>query len=402
MTVAPEEFVQAPVAPGSSGPPKVFYLAYADGKTPPRNSPNPCRDTAPKFVCDFAPTLAECQRQIQVYLDRWYADLNVVFTLTRPTSGAYYTEVISSGGGAWCGSAANVAGVAPFLCDDIAGGVAYTFLGGKNAKETAVIIAQEQAHLVGLEHTLSARDIMDPTICPNCDGFENVDNQIQNDHCGRSRQNSYQMIKDRLGTWSGGIKPTPFGCQPDLAPPQVDILTPANNSAVGDSFLLRVQASDQCSVSRVTVSVAPMGLHAESTAGPFEWTLSRITGVQTITVTAFDPSGKQTSSSVTVRTGGAVATGGAGGSPGGATGMGGLGGAGGSVAELGTAPASGCQLGGCGIMGREMGPGSSSWWMALAASLATIGLALASRRSSRNGRRCARASDLDGRGTRRR
>ena len=56
----------------------------------------------PKFECTFAPTLVECQRQIQAYLDAWYADFNIVFTLTRPTSGKYYTEVVSSGGGAWC------------------------------------------------------------------------------------------------------------------------------------------------------------------------------------------------------------------------------------------------------------------------------------------------------------
>ena len=92
---------------------------------------------------------------MQSYLDRWYADFNVVFTLTRPTSGQFYTEVVSSGGGAWCGVDAKVAGVAPFLCKDIAGGVAYTFMGGEDAKQTAVIIAQEQAHLVGLEHTAS-------------------------------------------------------------------------------------------------------------------------------------------------------------------------------------------------------------------------------------------------------
>jgi len=27
--------------------------------------------------------------KIQAYLDRWYADFNIVFTLTRPTSGKF-------------------------------------------------------------------------------------------------------------------------------------------------------------------------------------------------------------------------------------------------------------------------------------------------------------------------
>jgi len=363
----PDEMLSAVGEPGSSGPPKVFFLDYADGKTVQRTNPNPCRGPAPKFVCEFAPSIPECQRQIQAYLDKWYAGFNVVFTLTRPTSGPYYTEVISSGGGAWCDAAANVAGVAPFLCEDLAGGVAYTFLGGKTAKETAIIIAQEQAHLVGLEHTLSTRDIMDPTICPHCDGFEDVENKIQNDHCSRSRQNSYQMMEDRMGIWTGGIKPTPFGCQPDNASPLVQILSPANNATVAENFLLRVQASDQCKIGHVSVAVTPMGLQSQIAAAPFQWVLSKISGRQTITVTAVDSSGKQSSSSITVNAGGSTAsgTGGkAGGADAGATDVP-------PAAEFPPGGEGGCQVGGCGLAGSgSAGGGSLTWWATLATWLA--------------------------------
>ena len=44
---------------------------------------------------------------------------------TQPTGGKYYTEVVSSGGGAWCKVDDKVAGVAPFLCKDLNGGVAH-------------------------------------------------------------------------------------------------------------------------------------------------------------------------------------------------------------------------------------------------------------------------------------
>jgi hypothetical protein len=336
------EVLAAPGDPGTGGAPKVFYLNYADGRALPRTNPNPCNATAPKFRCEFASSLVDCQKQIQAYLDKWYADFNIVFTLTRPTSGSFYTEVVSSGGGAWCNAADNVAGVAPFLCDDLAGGVAYTFSGGKSAKETAIIIAQEQAHLVGLEHTLSTRDIMDPTICPNCDGFENVDNKIQKDQCGRSKQNSYDMMRDRLGMWTGGIKPTVFGCQADAVAPLVQILAPSNNAAVAESFALRVQASDDCKVSRVSVTVAPMGLHAQSTTAPFEWTLTKIVGRQTITVTAVDPAGKQSSATVVVNAGGAMPV------DGGVAGDG-------SPSENGGDPGAGCDLGGCDVAGGGAG-----------------------------------------------
>jgi len=326
--------------------PAVIYLAYAAG-------------AAPKFVCQFAPTLKACQQQIQAYLDRWYADFNVVFTLTRPTSGWYYTEVISSGGGAWCGAKENVGGIAPFLCNDLAGGVSYTFSGGRTAKETAVIIAQEQAHLVGLEHSASTHDVMYPTICSDCDGFENLDNKVQGDVCGRPQQNSYQLLHDRLGAWQGGVKPTPFGCTNDVSFPSVTILEPSDKATVDSSFVLRIQASDDCKIAKANIQVTPMGLEATSTKAPYEWTLTRIKGQQKITVSVTDPSNKTSSTSITVNAPGLTAPSGTGGASGtgGRPGQGGPGGAtatddGGALnantpPNASTTRAAGCEVGGC-------------------------------------------------------
>jgi hypothetical protein len=287
---------------GGAAEPSVFYLDYATGNELPATDLNACsgQGAPPKFRCTFAPTLAECQRQIQAYLDKWYADFNIVFTLTRPTSGKFYTEVISSGGGAWCNVASNVAGVAPFLCKDIDGGVAYTFLGGQSAKQTAVIIAQEQAHLVGLEHVKSATDIMYPSICTDCDGFQNKELPIDGDRCDRGTQNSYQMLKDRLGAWPGGPKPSAFGCANDTVAPTVKITDPAPDAMVMNDFSLRVQAKDDCDLSEVQVQVMPQGLKATSYAPPFEWDLANISGHQTITVTAIDGTGHVTKDSVSI------------------------------------------------------------------------------------------------------
>jgi hypothetical protein len=297
-----EPAVQSALSSGShgSGDPKVFYLFYADGSDLPKTDINACKGTPPKFTCTFAPTLAECQRQIQAYLDRWFADFNIIFTLTRPTSGAFYTEVVSSGGGAWCGVDNKVAGVAPFLCKDINGGVSYTFLGGDSAKQTAVIIAQEQAHLVGLEHTKSTHDLMYPTICQDCDGFVDDDLPIDGDRCDRKTQNSYQMMKDRLGAWPGGPKPSAFGCMSDDATPSVKILEPADGATVGATFSVKVDARDDCDLAKVDVTVSPLALHAESKAPPFEWELTNMSGQQTIVVTATDGAGHTATTSVTV------------------------------------------------------------------------------------------------------
>jgi hypothetical protein len=284
----------------STGDPKVLYLFYATGKDLPATATDACDGTPPRFMCTFASTLAECQRQIQTYLDRWFADFNIVFTLTRPTSGAFYTEVVSSGGGAWCNVSSKVAGVAPFLCKDLDGGVAYTFLGGASAKQTAVIIAQEAAHLVGLEHVTDSTDIMYPQICSDCDGFLNQDLAIDGDRCDRTSQNSYQMLKDRLGAWPGGTKPSAFGCMNDLRAPTVNILEPLDGAKVTKNFTLRVDAADDCQLVSVQVSVLPQSLKAESYAAPFEWDLTNMAGQQTITVTAIDASGHATKQSVTI------------------------------------------------------------------------------------------------------
>jgi hypothetical protein len=296
-----EPTFQSAVTSSRDDEPKVFYLHYADGNPMPKVNYDPCSGkTPPKFVCQFAPTLVECQRQIQAYLDAWYADFNVVFTFTRPTSGKYYTEVISSGGGAWCEVADSVAGVAPFLCKDLKGGVAYAFRGGQSAKETAVIIAQEQAHLMGLEHTRSARDLMYPTICTDCDGFPNVSEAVDGDRCDRASQNSYQMMMDALGPWRGGPKPSPFGCIDDQAPPTVTFLSPADGVTMGHDFTVKLDVRDDCDLAKVQIAVTPLGLTATAHKPPYEWDLTGITGPQTITVTATDAGGRSATATLAV------------------------------------------------------------------------------------------------------
>ena len=201
---------------------------------------------------------------------------------------------MSSGGGAWCKVDSTVAGVAPFLCKDLKGGVAYTLEGGQNAHETAVIVAQEQAHLLGLEHISSDGDIMYPYICRNCDGFENKSLAVTGDRCDRQAQNSYQMMKDALGAWPGGPKPSAFGCMDDKQPPSVAFVTPKNGASMGHDFTVKLNAQDDCGLTNVTLTVSPQGLTASAKNGPFEWDLTGISGKQTITATAVDASGHKT------------------------------------------------------------------------------------------------------------
>jgi hypothetical protein len=286
------ETVQSALGTGGGHDPKVFYLRYADGTETHTANYDACMGTVPKFECGFAPTLVECQRQIQAYLDDWYKDFNIIFTLTRPTSGKYYTEVISSGGGAWCKVDDKVAGVAPFLCKDLQGGVAYTFQGGRTARETAVIIAQEQAHLLGLEHTTDPHDIMYPTISTDTTGFVDADSGVVSTRCDRDKQNSYKMMKKALGEWDGGPKPSVFGCVEDKQDPSVRFVTPGVGETKGHDFSVKVDVRDDCDVKKVEIKVMPQGLSAVAMAAPYEWDLTGINGAQTITVTATDASGR--------------------------------------------------------------------------------------------------------------
>jgi hypothetical protein len=294
------ETVQGALGSGPGHEPKVIYLRYADGTEQHTANYDACMGTVPKFTCTFAPTLLECERQIQAYLDAWYADFNVIFTLTRPTSGKYYTEVISSGGGAWCKVDDKVAGVAPFLCKDLNGGVAYTFQGGRDARETAVIIAQEQAHLVGLEHTNNSHDIMFPTISPDTMGFVDGDSPVNGDRCDRETQNSYSMMKKALGEWPGGPKPSAFGCMEDTQAPSVKFLSPGAGGKQGHAFTVKVDVRDDCDIKSVAINVMPQGLSAVANAAPYEWDLTGINGAQTITVTATDGSGRSGTATIDV------------------------------------------------------------------------------------------------------
>ena len=156
--------------------PKRIVLWYADGGPAPVRGA-PCgRAKPPAYSCEFGRTPRDCARQVQVFLDRWYADFNVTFTYEKPTRGRFYTVVVTSAGTTWCGAdfPPGVAGVAPVRsdCGDKRSGVAYAFVCGKDAKSCASVIAQEQAHLVGLQHTQSVVDVMCPIAVAEVSGFE--------------------------------------------------------------------------------------------------------------------------------------------------------------------------------------------------------------------------------------
>ena len=193
---------------------RVVYLWYADGGPVPVNTS--CPGTPPAFTCDFAPTPTACKRAVQAYLDAWYADLDVVFTLNKPP-GEYDTVVITRDG-SWCGVTPQNLGrgmLAP-MCQDVRTGYALVYQCATDPKLCAMIIAQEQAHLVGLEHTVSEFDVMNVNfVSARHNGFEDALNAVAHPPQCQREQNSYQKMKERVGAWMGAAKPMPFDPEVD-------------------------------------------------------------------------------------------------------------------------------------------------------------------------------------------
>jgi hypothetical protein len=167
-----------------------------------------CAASPPRLQCPFSPSLPSCRAEVQTFLDRWYADFNVVFTYQRPAAGNYDT-IIVTGDGAWCFVDPSAISFSPEpTCSDVGGGPVVLFK-CDSAKACASLVAKEQAHNVGLSHTLSPTDVMNGAATAH-DGFEDRDNAVSDGKC-RVRQNSYRLMLERLGPWPGGPKPSPEG-----------------------------------------------------------------------------------------------------------------------------------------------------------------------------------------------
>jgi hypothetical protein len=247
------------------GKPAYLWLWYADGGPLPEISPY-C-DKVPAFKCSYGPTIEDCQRQVEAHLDGWYANFNLLFTLTRPTSGDYYTLVITSDG-SQCQLDPNeeAAGIAPNNCNDNPGQTAFAYTCGYSAHACATIIAHEHGHMVGLEHTtVSTTDIMNRAILGTAEGFDDQTLKTLEGGTCYATQNSYQQMLAALGAWPGGSKPSPFSAlsdagAPDLpAPDNVDASTSGSVGPTptgGDGGIAVVPGYDAPGIVRPTLPTA--------------------------------------------------------------------------------------------------------------------------------------------------
>ena len=202
-----------------AGKPAYLWLWYPEQSNLANTEEGPycSRLSVPAFSCTFGKNVDDCKRQVQSYLDAWYADFNLVFTFSRPNAD-YYTIVVTNDG-SWCPNPPEdgIAGIAYHsnTCDDLTGYAGYVF-SCDNAHDCATVIAHEHAHMVGLEHTVSITDVMNRKVQANAKGFDNEDNNATvDDVCDYLTQDSYQRMLSALGPWPGGVKPSPLADLPD-------------------------------------------------------------------------------------------------------------------------------------------------------------------------------------------
>ncbi|HEY0712970.1 MAG TPA: hypothetical protein VGF45_09875 [Polyangia bacterium] len=207
-------------ASGGAEASRRVFLWFADGGVPPTAVGEICLGgRPPPFRCVAGP-VDTCRQEILGWLDRWYADADVLFTFAEPTEGPFDTVALTSDG-AWCDADARTVSRSPLpLCTAVPRGSIAIFRCGEDAKACATLVAKEQAHLLGLQHTGSANDVMNEYGGTLHDGFEDRDNPLTSARCGR-QQNSLRLLLERAGRWPGGPKPPP--ALPMAAPPDAAV-----------------------------------------------------------------------------------------------------------------------------------------------------------------------------------
>lgn len=174
-----------------------LVLWFADGSEPP--VAGPCASPPPAFRCSFAPSIEQCKAQILNEVRAIYAGLPTEVTTNLPTADVYQTVLITSDS-RWCGYHPDVGGIAGMSrhCAVRKQGVAVAFDCGGDPRRCARIVAQEHGHLLGLEHTTGAPDIMNGTLANQASRFADRDLAIAEPRCQATTQNSYRLLKARL------------------------------------------------------------------------------------------------------------------------------------------------------------------------------------------------------------
>jgi uncharacterized protein (TIGR03382 family) len=195
-------------------------------------------------AADWAATVS-CMTEIWARFD---------VTITDVDPGATpHMEALFGGSPSDINLPSNIGGISPFTndCSVIESSIVFAFTDNlsKRPRSICEIMSQEIAHSYGLDHELAADDPM--TYLPYSGDREFQDRDVacgetKERPCGvsgqacRPSQNSYQLLRDRIGS-----------ADRDREPPSVGISAPAESATVAAGFTITAIASDNISVPSV-------------------------------------------------------------------------------------------------------------------------------------------------------
>jgi MYXO-CTERM domain-containing protein len=241
----------SPLFVGPGDPPIPIFLnrfggTYTPGPDDSRNNTS----IIPQFnanVGGYSGSAAQWDAVVSC-LTTMFAPYNAVIVEVEPGSGAYIEAVIGGSPGD-VGLSNGVGGVAPidtFNCRVIQNAIVFAFsdVFGSDPQTTCEVAAQEIAHAISLDHEYYCPDPM--TYLNGCGDktFRDYDAQCgefspRSCDCNRARQNSVQVLLEKLGA-SNGMPPPPPPDDPN--PPTITITSPADGAQLQENSTITVTA----------------------------------------------------------------------------------------------------------------------------------------------------------------
>lgn len=211
-----------------------------------------------------------------------YAQFNVEIVDQRPQTAGYVMTVFG-GSGAELGLGVDSHGIAPIdsdSCETIDSGVVFVFTDnlGNDAARACEVAAHEIAHVFSADHQLLASDLTSYLPFQGKRTFQDLDAVCGETTerpcaCGRSSQNTVELLRERLGT------------APDLdaTPPAIDLTV---GTAARGARSIVVHADDSTGVASVTLTYQDANGSFSSTCGDGQVTCTTFNGTRTFTIPA--------------------------------------------------------------------------------------------------------------------
>jgi MYXO-CTERM domain-containing protein len=243
---------------GPGQPPLPVFLNRSGGRYTPGRDDSRANTSivpnGPSTVTGFGGSQAQWD-QVVACVTAQFAPFNVQIVQTEPAGGEY-VEAVIGGRPQQLGLPNGVGGVAPidqFQCNIIPNAIVFAFsdVYANDPQDVCETAAQEIAHAISLDHELHCPDPM--TYLSGCGNksFRDVDAQCgeyqaRACNCGRQRQNSVQVLIEKLGANNGTNPPPPPPNDP--TPPTVSITSPADGATLPSDSVITVTADAQDNV----------------------------------------------------------------------------------------------------------------------------------------------------------